>query len=92
MDRSFTYDNNGQLLKCKESKEVFDKTTYTYEHDAMYNILSGKDSFGNTLTYEYKCVNKGLNQKILNNIYFYTTLEYNSCMKVGENYELQKSA
>ena len=41
-DRSFTYDNNGQLLECRESKGMFDKTTYTYEYDEVGNRTKAK--------------------------------------------------
>ena len=40
--RTFKYDNNGQLLECKEDKGMFDKTTYTYEYDSVGNRTMAK--------------------------------------------------
>ena len=41
-ERRFTYDENGQLLTCQESKGAFDKTTYTYEYDEAGNRTFAK--------------------------------------------------
>lgn len=35
--RTFKYDNNGELIECKEDKGMFDKTVYTYEYDSVGN-------------------------------------------------------
>ncbi|WP_166445814.1 DNRLRE domain-containing protein [Enterocloster lavalensis] len=35
--RTFTYDDNGQLVKCFESKGTFEKYTYTYQYDEAGN-------------------------------------------------------
>ena len=40
--RTFRYDDNGQLIECKEDKGMFDKTTYTYEYDSVGNRTMAK--------------------------------------------------
>ena len=41
-DRNFIYDDNGQLIKCTESRGQFDKATYTYEYDEAGNRTFAK--------------------------------------------------
>ena len=41
-ERNFIYDDNGQLIKCTESKGQFDKATYTYEYDEAGNRTFAK--------------------------------------------------
>ena len=39
---NFIYDDNGQLIKCTESRGKFDKGTYTYEYDEAGNRTFAK--------------------------------------------------
>ena len=41
-ERNFIYDDNGQLIKCTESRGKFDKGTYTYEYDEAGNRTFAK--------------------------------------------------
>ena len=41
-ERNFIYDDNGQLIKCTESRGQFDKATYTYEYDEAGNRTFAK--------------------------------------------------
>ena len=41
-ERNFIYNDNGQLIKCTESKGQFDKATYTYEYDEAGNRTFAK--------------------------------------------------
>ena len=41
-ERSFAYDDNGQLICCEESKGRFDKVSYTYRYDEAGNRTFAK--------------------------------------------------
>ena len=62
--RTFKYDNNGQLLECKEDKGQFDKLTYTYTYDEAGNrtLAKRQDVFGyyerDQRTYTYNADNQ----------------------------------
>ena len=62
--RTFTYDADGQLTECRESKSQFDKVTYTYKYDQAGNcILAKKQKLNSYLeswqnTYAYNADNQ----------------------------------
>ena len=41
-ERSFAYDDNGQMIRCEESKGRFDKVSYTYRYDEAGNRTFAK--------------------------------------------------
>lgn len=59
--RTFTYDDNGEMVGCEEIKDQFDKVTYTYKYDEAGNRTLAKkaktfpysylESWQNTYTY-----------------------------------------